>query len=64
MTVYKNISELVGRTPLVELAGDVVAGRADQLDAALVRLMVGFGADEAGQERVVDVENATGIFGA
>lgn len=55
---------LLDDRPLVELAGDVVAGRADQFDAALVRLMVGFGADEAGQEGVVDVENAARIFGA
>jgi hypothetical protein len=42
---------------LVELAGDVVAGGADQLDAAGVGLVVGLGADEAGQEAVVDVDD-------
>ena len=42
---------------LVELLGDVVGGRADQLDAALVRVAVGLGAGERRQERVVDVDH-------
>ena len=42
---------------LVEVGGDVVGGRADQLDAALERLVVGLGALEARQERVVDVDD-------
>jgi hypothetical protein len=41
---------------LVELRGDEVRGRADQLHAAVERLVVGPGALEAGQERVVDVD--------
>jgi ribosomal protein L18 len=48
---------LLDDRPLVEFAGHVVAGRADQLDAALVGLVVGLGADEAGQEGVVDVDD-------
>ena len=40
----------------VELLGDVVGGGADQLDAALVGAAVGVGADEGGQEAVVDVD--------
>ena len=36
--------------------GDVVRGRADELDAAVVRLVVGPGALEARQHRVVDVD--------
>jgi hypothetical protein len=35
-----------------------VAGRADHLDPARVGLVIGFGALEAGQERVVDVDAA------
>jgi Amt family ammonium transporter len=41
----------------VEFAGDVVAGGADQLDAARVGLVVRLGAGEAGQEAVVDVDD-------
>ena len=40
----------------VELLGDVVRGGADQLHAAVVRLVVGLGALETGQEAVVDVD--------
>lgn len=42
---------------LVEVAGDVVRGRADELDAALLGLLVRLGADERRQERVVDVDH-------
>ena len=47
---------LVDDRALVEVGGDVVGGHADQLDAALVRLVVGAGAAERRQERVVDVD--------
>jgi hypothetical protein len=40
----------------VELLGDVVGGRADQLDAALVRAAIRVRADEGRQEAVVDVD--------
>ena len=43
---------------LVEVAGDVVGGGADQLDAALEGRVVGARALERGQERVVDVDGA------
>jgi len=43
---------------LIEIGGDVVRRRADQLDAAGVRLVVGLGALEARQEAVVDVDAA------
>jgi hypothetical protein len=49
---------------LVEFFGDVMAGGADQLDAAFVGLMVGPGADETGQETVVDVDDPTRIVAA
>ena len=49
---------LVDDRAFIEVAGDVMRGGADQFDAARVRLMVGFGALEAGQERVVDVDAA------
>src|ERR1700730_8159025 len=47
---------LVDDRALVEVSGDVMRGGADQLDAALMRLMVGTRALEARQERVVDVD--------
>jgi len=43
---------------LVQVGGDVVGGRADELDAAAVRLCVGARALEAGEEGVVDVDDA------
>ena len=46
--------------PSSRSGGDVVRGRADELHAALVRLVVGLGALEAGQERVVDVDHPAG----
>src|SRR6266851_4266949 len=49
---------LVDDRPLIERAGDVVGGGADQLDAALVRLMVRPRALEARQERGMDVDAA------
>ena len=43
---------------LVEVGGHVVGGRADQLHAAVVGLLVGARALEAGQEGMVDVDRA------
>ena len=51
---------LVDDRALVEVARDIMRGGADQLDAALVRLVVGPRALEARQERVVDVDAAPG----
>src|SRR5690606_2855423 len=45
---------------LVQVRGHVVRGGADDLDPARVRLVVGLGALEAGQEAVVDVDRAPG----
>jgi len=45
----------------VEVGGDVVAGCADEFDAALVGLLVGVCADEGGEEAVVDVDDAAGV---
>ena len=44
----------------VEVARHVVRGGADDLDPARVRLVVRFGALEARQEAVVDVDGAAG----
>src|SRR5262245_16559931 len=46
---------------LVEIARHVMGGRADELDAAPVRLAVGRRPLEARQERVVDVDDAPGM---
>ena len=45
---------------LVQVGGHVVGGGADELHAAFVRLVVGAGALEGGQERVVDVDGHPG----
>lgn len=55
---------LVDDRALVELGGDVVGGGTDHLDAPLPGLVVGPGAPEAGQERVVDVDHPTWQGGA
>src|SRR5690606_20418253 len=47
---------LLNDRALIEIAGDVVGGGADQLYATIERLMVGLCALEARQERVVDVD--------
>ena len=49
---------LLDDRPLVEVRGDVMRGRADQLHPAGVRLLIRLGALEAGQEGVVDVDGA------
>ena len=49
---------LVDDRALIERAGDVMRGGADQLDAALMRLVVGPRALEARQERMMDVDAA------
>ena len=49
---------LLDDRPLVEVGRHVVRGRADQLHAAVVRLVVRLRALEAGQEAVVDVDRA------
>ena len=52
---------LLDDRPLVEVARRVVRGRADELHAALVGLVIGLAADERRQERVVDVDDPLGI---
>ena len=51
---------LVDDRALIERAGDVMRGGADQFDAALMRLVIGPRALEARQERVMDVDAAPG----
>ena len=47
---------LLDDRPVVEFLGDVVRGRPDEFHAALLGAPVRRGADERGQERVVDVD--------
>ena len=54
------LHDLLDDRPLVEVAGHVMGGGADQLDAAAVGLMVGLGALETGQEGMMDVHGAAG----
>ena len=48
---------LLNDRAFVKLCGDIMSGRADQLHAALMRLMVGLGPFEAGQEGVVNIDD-------
>ena len=48
---------LLDDRPLVELRRHVVGGGADDLDAPLLGLVIGPGAGEGGEERVVDVDD-------
>lgn len=45
----------------VEIIGDDMRRRADDLYSALVRLMIGFCADKSRQKRVVNVDHPIGI---
>src|SRR6476661_10368506 len=58
IAVADALDVLIDDRALIEIAGDVMRGGADQLDAALMRLVVGARALEARQERVVDVDAA------
>lgn len=49
---------LLDNGAFIEVGGDKVGGGADNLDAALERLVVRLGALEAGQEGVVNVDDA------
>jgi hypothetical protein len=53
---------LVDDRPLIERAGHVMRGGADQFDAALMGLMIGPCALEARQKRVMDVDAAPASF--
>ena len=57
--VVDPLHALLADRALVEVGGDVVRRRADQLHAALAGLVVGPGALERGQEGVVDVDHAS-----
>ena len=46
---------------VVQHLGHVMGGRADQLDAALKRLVMRLGADKRGQKRMMDVDDSLRI---
>ena len=48
----------------VQVRRDIVGGGTNQFDTAVMRLVVGLGAFEAGQERVVDVDGTARQFAA
>src|SRR6201992_1308563 len=50
---------LIDDRAFVEITGHVMSGGADQLDAALMRLVIGARALETRQERVVNVDAAS-----
>ena len=43
----------------IEVGGNIMSGRADHLDATRMRLVIGLGALETGQETVMDIDAAT-----
>lgn len=45
---------------LIEVAGDEMGSGADDLDTAIISLVIGLGALERGQEAVVDIDDASG----
>ena len=50
---------LIDDRPLIEIARDVMGGCADQLDATLMRLVIGLCALESWQEGMMDVDAAS-----
>ena len=64
MSVADALHVLLDDRPFVEIRGHVMGGGADQLHAARIRLMIGFCALEAGQERVMNVDAPACQFGA
>ena len=46
----------------IEIWGDVVAGGSNEFHTTVVRLAVGIGSDEGGEERMVDVDEFSGKF--
>ena len=61
VTVRHPCDFLVEDRALVEILGDVVRSGPDQLHTAIVGLTIRIGADEGGQERVVDVDDSRSI---
>src|SRR3546814_17419326 len=59
LAVVDALDRLFDDRPFVEVTGDEMRGRADQLHPALVRAVIRPRALEAGQEAVVDVDAAT-----
>ena len=52
---------LLDNRPIIQLLGNVVAGRPDQFHAARVRRMVWFGPGKRRQKGMVDVNDGSGI---
>ena len=58
VAVADALDVLLDDRPFVEVGGDIMRGGADQLDAALMGLVVRLRALEARQKRVMDVDAA------
>src|SRR6476620_5149980 len=58
IAVADALDVLIDDRALIEIAGDVMRGGADQLDAALVRLVIRPRALESRQKRVMDIDAA------
>lgn len=46
----------------IELRGNIMTCCSDEFDASFMRLPVWIGANECGQERMVDIDDFTGVF--
>ena len=60
MTVVDPDGVLLDDGAHVEILGGIVTGRADDLDAFLIGLVIGFRPLEGRQEAMVDVDDSTG----
>ena len=63
MTVVHPHDVLLDDRSFVEFLGDVVGGRADELDAPLLGSSIGRRADEGRQERVMNVDQRAADIG-
>ncbi len=64
MEVLRANDLLLDDRPFIKVGGDVMAGGADELDAAVVGAAVGVGADEGREEGVVNVDDPARMAGA
>ena len=53
---------LLDDRPFIQVRGDVVAGRADDFDAASIGRMIGLGTGKGRQKRMMNVDDPVGII--
>ena len=60
MGMIDTLDGLIDDRPLVEVGGDIVRGRTDNFYTTIKRLLVGFSALKARQERVMNINASPG----